>query len=188
MNAWCKFIEGNNDALALIYETYYKRMCAYGIAIGFCEYICKDAAQDVFCAICDSKGKLEHVDNVESYLLHCMKNRLFDIHNAEQKIICISCDNLIVDQEANLIGKIINAEKQLLIKEELGRLYIKLNPKQKKVLFCRYFHNLKFKEIAVIMNMSPTAVKSLLYRTLKIMKQESEASSTRRNPFSDFLI
>lgn len=182
--AWHQFIGGDDSAFSLVYETYRKKMCTYGIAIGFCEYLCNDAIQDIFCTLCLNRGKLEHVENVESYLLHCLKNRLFDIYKEQKKLNCTSYDNLIIDQDVDSIGKIINEENQLLINEEVQRLLKKLKPKQRKVVYCRFHHNLKFNEIGVLMDMSPDAVKKLLYRALKIMKQEGNASSTAYNYFS----
>ncbi len=166
-----------NTGFSSIYETYRKRMYAYGIAIGFCEYLCNDAIQDVFCTLYANKEKLEQVDNVEAYLLHCLKNRLFDIYKDQKRMDCTGYDNLIIDQEADSIGIIINEENELLRNEEIARLLKKLNPKQRKIIYSRFHHNLKFNEIGVLMDMTPDAVKKLLYRTLKTMRQESWAST-----------
>ena len=173
---WQEFIGGNDTAFSLVYNTYHTNMLAYGIAIGFCEHLCKDAVHDVFCTICHSKEKLGSVENVEAYLLHCLKNRLFDIYKERKKINCICSDSPIIDQDADSMGKIINEENQLLLNREVERLLKKINPKQRKVVYCRFHHNLKFNEIAVMMNMSPDAVKKMLYRTLRLMKQESKAA------------
>ncbi len=90
---------------------------------------------------------------------------------------CTSYDNLIIDQEADSIDKIINEENELLVNKEIERLLKKLKPKQRKVVYCRFQHNLKFNEIGVLMDMKPDAVKKLLYRTLKTMRQKSWAST-----------
>ena len=140
---WLEFIDGNDTSFSLIYDVYHKRMIAYGIAIGFCEHLCKDAVQDVFYTICHSRKKLGHVENVESYLLHCLKNRLFDIYKIRKNTECLCSENSIIDQDTDSIGKIINEENQLLIKGEIERLFKKLKPEQKKVIYCRFYHNLK---------------------------------------------
>ena len=181
MNAWQKFIDGDNDALALIYERYFRKMCSYGIVIGFCEHLCKDAVQDVFCSIYDSRKKLGHVEDVEAYLLKCLKHRLFDIYKERKKINCVNCENLWIDLEDDLIDTIINEENQLMINNEVERLLKKLKPRQREVVYCRFHHNLKFNEIGVLMDMSPDAAKKLLYRTLKVMRREDDASSTAYN-------
>ena len=177
METQIKISDTGVTTFTTIYSTYYKKMYTYGIAIGFCEHLCKDAVQDVFCTIFNSKKSLDYVDNVESYLLHCMKNRLFDIYKERKKINCICHDNVIIDQEEDSMGKIINEENQEIIKKQIDRLLKKLESKQRKIVYCRFHHNLKFNEIGGLMDMSPDAVKKLLYRTLKTMRRESEAYS-----------
>lgn len=176
---WQEFIGGNDTAFSLVYNTYHKNMIAYGIAIGFCEHLCKDAVQDIFCTICHSREKLVHVENVEAYLLHCVKNRLFDIYKDRKRMNSVSYDNPIIDQDADSMGKIINEENQVLIKEEVERLLKKLKPKQRKIVYCRFHHNLKFDEIAVVVDMSADAVKKVLYRSLKLLGQEQEVTFQR---------
>ena len=171
-----ELINGNNSVFSLLYETHFKNLCAYGISIGFCEQLCKDAIHDVFCTICYSNKNLDHVENIESYLLKSLKNRLFDIYKERKKMNCISYDNMIVDQDMDSMGKMIHEENQLLIKEEVDRLLMKLNPKQRKIIICRFQLNLKFDEIAVIMDMTTDAVKKQLYRSLKSMEVERETT------------
>ena len=166
-----------DTGFSLIYKTYHKRMHAYGIAIGFCKYLCSDAIQDVFCALYVNQEKLEQVENVEAYLLHCLKNRLFDMYKDQKRMNCTGYNDLIIDQDVDSIGKIINEENELLRNEEIARLLKKLNPKQRTIIYSRFHHNLKFNEIAVLVDMSPDAVKKLLYRTLKTMKRECRDAS-----------
>ncbi len=160
-----------------IYNSHYKKMYAYGIAIGFCEDVCKDAIQDVFCTIYHSNNKLKSVENIESYLLHCMKNRLFDIYNDEKKKHCICCEDNTKKIEENLFDEIIAKENNQLMKKEVDRLLKKLSPDHRKIILCRYNHNLNFDEIAVIMGMTPDAVKKQLYRSLKLMQKDCKLNS-----------
>ena len=113
-----------------------------------------------------------------------MKNIIFDIYKEKKKINCINCENLSIDLEDDLIDTIINEENQLMMNNEVDRLLKKLKPNQRKVVYCRFHHNLKFNEIGVLMDMSPDAAKKLLYRTLKVMRQEGEASPRACNFFS----
>lgn len=169
-----ELVRSNVCEFSLVYETYRKRMYAYGLAIGFCENLCKDAIQDVFCSLYINRENLDHIEKIEPYLLHCLKNRLFDMYKEQKRMNCTCYDNLIIDQDDDSIGKIINEENELLMKEEIERLLKRLNSKQKKIVYCRYHHNLKFDEIATVMDMSADAVKKMLYRSLKLLEQDRE--------------
>ncbi len=172
MNTQTSFTDTNNSAFSSIYNAYYSKMYAYGIAIGFCKHICKDAVQDVFCTICNSINNLESVENIESYLLHCIKNRLFDIYRNEKRMCCIDYDDNTKSCEELFLDKLIAKENGQMMIEEVNRLLEKLPPKHRKIILCRFNHNLKYNEIACIMNMSADAVKKQLYRSLKLMEQE----------------
>lgn len=181
---WQDFVNGDDSSFTIVYKSYFKNMLAYGIVLGFCEHVCKDAVQDVFYSIYCSREKLGYVENVESYLIQCMKNRLFDIYKKRKRLNCITFDNLLIDLEEDLMSKILDEENQILIKKEVERLLKKLPPRQRKVVYCRFHHNLKFNEIAVVMDISSDAAKKLLYRTLKVMRKESESSSRAYNYFT----
>ena len=175
MNTQTSFTDTNNSAFSSIYNAYYSKMYAYGIAIGFCEHICKDAVQDVFCTIYANKEKLEQVDNVEAYLLHCLKNRLFDIYRNEKRKLLIDEEEVAKQYaEEGFMDKIIAEENSELMEKEVNRLLQKLPTRHRKIILCRYNYNLKFDEIAEVMNMNADAVKKQLYRSLKLLSQEGK--------------
>jgi DNA-directed RNA polymerase specialized sigma24 family protein len=92
--AWLKFLQGDESSFTDIYHAYFGELFAYALKIGFDEETCKDAIQDVFFKIYVSKSKLMHIQNIEFYLLHTLKNRLFDIYNQESKLRKITYDDL----------------------------------------------------------------------------------------------
>ena len=175
-----ELVFSNNSTFSLIYETYKRKMHAYGIAIGFCEYLCHDAAHDIFSTLFTSKIKLEDIENLEIYLMHSMKNRLFDIYKEEKRKHSIDyMDNTTNDYEEEQADKLIAEENRQLMKEQVDRLLNKLPPKHRKIILCRFNYNLKYNEIAVIMKMTPDAVKKQLYRSLKLIEQEAKPHTTR---------
>ena len=178
MDTQTKPTEADNSTLSLIYSKYYKKMYTYGLAIGFCKHICNDAAQDVFCTICYSRNKLKSVENIESYLLHCMKNRLFDIYKEERRKHSVDYECCLNNNEEGIVDKLIAEENNRLMKEEVSRLLKKLPPKHRQIILFRFNHNLKYNEIATIMGMTSDAVKKQMYRILKLLEQEIRSTPT----------
>ncbi|NLJ01824.1 MAG: RNA polymerase subunit sigma-70, partial [Bacteroidales bacterium] len=82
-DAWQKFLNGDEASFGELYRRYFNELFAYGLKIGFNEEVCKDAIQDVFYKLFTSKSQLTHIQNIEFYLLQSVRNRLYDIHNAE---------------------------------------------------------------------------------------------------------
>ena len=179
MDTQIKLAHSNNFTFSSIYETYNSKMYAYGIAIGFCQHICNDAVQDVFISLFNSKKTLEDIENLEIYLMRCMKNRLFDIYKDEKRKHSINYEDNIINYEEGFIDKLIAEENRQMMEKEVDRLLMKLPSKHRKIILFRYNHNLKYDKIANIMNMTTGAVKKQLYRSLKLMEQEAKPHSTR---------
>lgn len=171
--AWLKFLEGDEISFSELYHAYFNELFAYALKIGFDEETCKDAIQDIFFKIYVSKSKLRHIQNIEFYLLHCLKNRLFDIYNKESKISEINYNDIITENDSNIIERIIKEERELQIENEIIQLLKILPPKQRKIIKYHYQLNLSHTEIGELLDLSPEAVKKSIYRSLKKMKEKS---------------
>lgn len=179
MDDLINYMDNNNSAFSTIYRTYNRKMYAYGVSIGFCEYLCRDAVHDVFSSLLISKKALDNIENLETYLIRCMKNRLFDIYKNEKRKQTIDYGEITEDNEEIFVDKLIAEENRLMMEKEVNRLLKKLPSKHRKIILCRFNYNLQFDEIASIMNMTSDAVKKQLYRSLKLMEEEIKSTSTK---------
>lgn len=183
-NSWHEFLQGDENAFSLLYRDYFHELYAYGLKIGFGEDVCKDAIQDVFYKIYVSRQQLTHIKNIEYYLLHCLKNRLFDIYQIETKINNIKYDDFILESDESVMEKIIEKETVQLWQDRIKESLRNLPPKQKRIIHYHYQLNLSFDEIATILDMSPEAVKKSTYRAIQKMRDNEKI----KNPFFSFLL
>ena len=182
---WQRYVaDGDESALAYIYEKFSRKMYAYGRAIGFCGHLCKDAVHDVFYTVVQSKNNLKDIKNIEAYFLGSVRNRLFRIFRERKIESSDNYDSLISEPIESPIDEIISHETQLLMKEEINRLSKKLNSKQRKIVQYRIIQNLKFDEIAKKMDMTSDAVKKQFYRSLIALEPERERISSKLLQFS----
>lgn len=172
-NLWQKFLEGDDSAFADLYRHFFNELFAYGLKIGFNEEVCKDAIQDIFCKLFTNRRQLAHVQNIEFYLLQSLKNRLFDIHEADVKHSVLNYDEIILENENNAIDAIIDRETQLEMEYEVNKSLRILSPKQRKIVFWHYKLNLSTSEIATILDTHPDTVRKIIYRALKKMKEHT---------------
>lgn len=176
--AWKRFIAGDDQSFAILYHAYFSELFAYALKLGFDKETCKDAIQDLFFKIYVSKNDLTHIRNIEFYLIRSLKNRLFDMHNNEHKIQEINYQDILVENEKNIVEKIIDQEKETALKHKISHLLKNLPPRQRKIIHYRYQFNLTYAEIGEIMHLSADAVKKNLYRALKKMKDTSTTNSS----------
>ncbi|MDR0422862.1 MAG: sigma-70 family RNA polymerase sigma factor [Proteiniphilum sp.] len=170
-DAWQQFLQGDENAFSELYCGYFDELLAYGLKIGFDEEVCKDAIQDVFCKIYTSRKQLPHVRNIEFYLLHCTKNRLFDIHNLESRVSGISYRDIMPEGEYDMVEKMIERETESLLGESIRQTLKVLPPKQRKIIYYHYQLNLTFDEIAAMLEIKPEAVRKSIYRALQKMRK-----------------
>ncbi len=171
--AWKRFLAGDEKSFADFYHAYYQELFAYALKVGFDEETCKDAIQDVFFKIYASKSKLLHIQNIEFYLLHSLKNRLFDIYHNEHNMAGINYQEIFTGDEENIVEKMIDEENQTQLAKKITRLLQTLPPKQRKIIYFHYQLNLSYAEIGEILHISPDAVKKTIYRALKKMRTSS---------------
>lgn len=183
-DSWQEFLQGDEDAFSELYCFYFNELFAYGLKIGFDEEVCKDAIQDVFYKIYISRQQLTHIRNIEFYLLHCLKNRLFDLHNVETKINHINYNEIIVERENSVVESIIEKETELQLEGKIKQSLKTLPPKQRKIIYYHYKLNLSFDEIALLLNMKPEAVKKSTYRAIQKMRESQQL----KNPIFTFLL
>lgn len=181
--AWLKFLKGDETSFSELYHAYFEELFAYALKIGFDEETSKDAIQDVFFKIYISKSKLSHIQNIEFYLLQTLKNRLFDIHNRENKIRRINYndtffryDDILIENESIIIEQMIKEEKQVQLKNVITQLLKTLSPRQRKIINYHYQFNLSYIEIGELLNLSPETVKKSMYRAMKKLKEKVSLS------------
>ncbi len=176
LSSWRNFLKGDDSAFSLIYKEFFEGLYAYALKLGFDEEVCKDAIHDVFYTIFTSRNKLDHVESIEFYLFHCLKNRLFDLHRREGATYSLNNDEIVLDSGEIIIEQIIKNEVEMQMKNTVDLLLEKLTQKQRKVIHYKYVLNLKYSEIAIIMDISPDAVKKMLRRALDTMRNDNKTS------------
>ncbi len=173
LDHWQRFLEGDDSSFSELYSKYFNELLSYGFKIGFDTEQCKDAIQDLFFKIYASKDKLGHIRNIEFYLLHSLKNRLFDMYHKEIRINRINYEEIILKDSDDIIERLIDNEDQGLIKSKIAQSLKTLRPKQRKIIYYHYHLNISHEEIGILLEMTPDAVKKSIYRSLKKMRENT---------------
>ncbi|MDX8362700.1 MULTISPECIES: sigma-70 family RNA polymerase sigma factor [Bacillaceae] len=108
-----------------------------------------------------SYDKVKKAQYENTWLTRILINVSIDFIKKNKRVVSI---------DTNLIENISDSRKdlvheQIFVKEALE----KLNEKQKTVIILRFFEDMKLEEIAQILNLPTSTIKSTLYRALKEM-------------------
>lgn len=170
---WSKVIEGDKDALAFIYKTYFNSLYQYGMKLHSDEGLVKDCIHDLFVSIWLSRERLSVTDSIRYYLLASLKRK---IASQQQKgLLGRLFENpaempFTSSPEEVLIGEQSHRE----LRAKLVKVMDKLPRRQKEILYLRYYEGLDTKETAAIMELSVNSTYVLLSKAINYLKKHSD--------------
>ena len=156
------FLKGDNNAFSSIYNKYVDELFAYGIGLGFERETLKDAIQDTFFKFYTNKKQLEGVTHLKYYLFRMLKNRLFDIYKSSNKENIVDVTNLPFLIEPSVLDELVAIKNLLEI----------LTDRQKEAVYLRFIQELEYEEVANLLDMTAPAVRKLISRAIKRMRDE----------------
>lgn len=119
----------------------------------------QDIVQDVFIKVYRENGHLTFVNNIRFYLFKCIANACIDYLRKNKKLKLESIDDAVIP--VNIYDE--EASNQIILKEEFNRLENLLHElpwEQSETIRMRVFDNLSFVEIASVLDIPVTTIKS----------------------------
>lgn len=176
ISLFAKFKEGDDHAFSFFYEFYINDLYAYGISLGGEKEVVKDAVQDIFLKIYFEKKDFASADHLKYFLLKSLKNSLYNIYKSKavSTTTGISEEVLNFSITTTVLDQIIVEEDRSLIKQQVDDLLSKLTSRQKEAIYLRFMQELEYEEIAGIMDMTPHAVRKLISRSLKRLREDEQ--------------
>ena len=170
IDCWQAFIEGNRDALGILFRRHYSDLFKYGSKICTDIEILEDCIQELFIELWQSKNAPPSI-SVKAYLLKAIKYKLLKaLHKRsnirlqadmpENMLFEISHETFIIDKQehAEKTARVINALEQL-------------SARQKEIIYLKFYQNLNYEEVSDIMNINYQVARNLLSAAIKTMKK-----------------
>lgn len=168
---WESFLNGERASLQEIYSKYYQNLYSYGMRKLNNSEIVRDCIQDLFVHLWTNRANLSSTNNIKYYLLASLRNRLIRanaIDDKWQKIELSAADlfHIQFNPEAEYIQRENISQKAKILIDALDQL----TPRQKEVLYLRYFEELGYDQIAELLDLSVRGVYKLNYRAIEALK------------------
>lgn len=172
---WHLFIEGDLNAFSTLFKEYYATLHNYGIKISGNSSLTEDCLQDFFVYLYENKGSIGKVNSINAYLFVSFrrailktigKERMFTDYDSESGTVGkfeFSIEELIVEQE------FIGLKKSVVI-----LLLNELSPREREVIYLKYYSNIRTKDIADIMNITSQSVLNTLQKAFHKLRKVSE--------------
>ena len=142
-----------------IYLQYYPTLMVYGKAIAGDEALVEDVIQELFLKLWEKRNQLKHIETLENYLMISLRN------NLRRKL----------QQQNKMPTEIPTPESasEVLLQNEkrIEQLLTTLPPRQREVIFLRYYQNKSYQEIAQVLGISYQVARNFAYRALKSIRK-----------------
>ncbi len=161
-----EFKNGNIAAFTGIYDSYIQLLFNYGAKLTTDRELLKDCIQDVFVKIYNKRNELNEVQNLKSYLLISLKNKLCDEARRRVHLSDVQVENVDVVSTDNVEKNYLSREKEKYDNALLSRLMRNLSPRQRTAIELYYFEERKYEEICTILKMNYQSVRNLIYRSM----------------------
>lgn len=171
MDHWKNFKEGDFSSLGILFEKHYRELFYYGNKIVALPELVKDAIQDLFIDVWERRNKMTAVENIKAYLIISLRRELI------RRTAKVRKENLLkpalslqfsFSPEDFLISSEQNTEHTRLLSKSLESL----TDRQREVILLRFYHNLEFQEISLVLEMNVQSVRNLLFRALDKIRQD----------------
>jgi RNA polymerase sigma factor (sigma-70 family) len=167
ITVWDDFRKGDKDAYEFIYRTYAPLLYNYGYKITSDRELTQDCIQELFIKLLVSRTKIGKTDSIKFYLYKCLRRDLMCALRAKNKYVKADADienqfNVVFSFEYELIEEQTSAERSA----QLQRALDNLPPRQKEVIFLRFYENLSFEQISAVMGIEQSSVYKIIYKAI----------------------
>jgi RNA polymerase sigma factor (sigma-70 family) len=174
---WNAFrLDGNMNALSVIYEDNFDLLLNYGRKFCHEESVIEDAIQNIFTNLIRSREKLGEINSIKPYLMIAHRNELFKLINKSRNIVIIeNLPDIIFKPEYSIEEEIIEQEGQTRLKKFLKNSLQKLTSHQQEALYLKYDVGLSYADISKTLNISVESCRTTIYRSIKLIRADVES-------------
>ncbi|TCC87887.1 RNA polymerase sigma factor [Pedobacter hiemivivus] len=172
---WASFINGDDNALKLLYEQFVDLLYAFGLRFTDDTDMVKDGIQDLFVDLYKYRKKLATEVNVKSYLFTSLKRKICLVLKKNAATVKHSFE-LPFLLSPSIEEQITNDEYEAELLQKLNTELALLPARQKEALYLRYNSELEYEQISEIMDVSLATCRTLVYRGVKQLKEQMLAN------------
>jgi RNA polymerase sigma factor (sigma-70 family) len=170
---WAAYRSGSREALDLIMEKHSRLLLMYGSRMTKDHFLIEDCIQDIFVELWNKRNVVSETNNVELYLLKCLRRKIIRTLAIQRRIPSESLDEeayeneLEFSAEFNMIQEEQHADRKRQLKEGLDQL----SKRQREAVFLKFYHHFEYSEIADAMNLTVKSTYKLVAKSIETLRK-----------------
>ena len=166
-------------AFTLLYNKYIRALTQYGLKFIPDLPAVEDCLHDVFVWVWTNRQKLDIHYSVKSYLFKSVRTSILHVLEKQDRYQSLQTgdeDTYPFELELTPEALVLHNENRRLIRQQIEQVLLALTPKQKEVIYLRYYEGLNFEDIAQSMNLSVKASYKLMGRAIATLREKIPGS------------
>jgi RNA polymerase sigma factor (sigma-70 family) len=169
LNLIVRLREGDDSCFKEIYDLYHFKVFCFVKKYTAQLADSEDVTQNVFIHLWKYRAKLDPDVSLEAILFKSSKQEISKWYKKQNRIFSVENEQLIKELDSST-----DSDDDIDLKLEIIQsLLNKVPEKRRKIFKLNKFEDLSHKEIAIEMNMSPSAVANQISKTLQFLKENS---------------
>ncbi|MEP6616228.1 MAG: sigma-70 family RNA polymerase sigma factor [Ginsengibacter sp.] len=167
---WNQFRNGNEESFITVFRNYYSNLYNYGCKITQDHNLVEDCIQDLFMDMWRTGGKAEII-SIRAYVFKAFKFKLLKALGKISRVPNLQVNSSEHTFELSHEMFLISQQENLEQFEKLQAALLELSPRQKEIIYLKYYSNLSYEEVSDIMNINYQAARNLVYQSIKVLKK-----------------
>lgn len=158
---WKLFVKGDMNAFHKIYDFHYQMMYNFGLKYTNSSEV-KDSLHDTFLNIIHYKNSISEVTNVKAYLFKSLRNQIYKVKKLKKIEFDLIDGTVAYEEDKSDKEKILN---------DLKLLIEKLSPREKEIIYLKYFQGFNNIEISELLEIKYQTVRNILAGAIKKLRK-----------------
>ncbi len=165
---WQSFRKGDREAFATLFRNHYESLYRYGGKFTTDHQLLEDCIQELFIELWKANSRTT-VLSVRSYLLKSLKYKLLRSLGKKRNVLLLADgDSTFEWSHENFL---IAEQEQMEKRQKVLKALEQLSPRQKEIIYLKYYQNLSYEEVGEVMNINYQVARNLLYQAMKTLKK-----------------
>jgi len=171
-----RMAEGDQVAFEMFVHRYHGPLLSYLDRMLRNPQKAEDFVQETFVRLIRQLRRGPVPEKLKPWIYRVAKNLCFDYWRSAESRSNVLISGTLPDR-ADPLSSVVDIYERQETRKELLQALDSLSEAQRAIVILRFFQDLKLQDIAEVMDMSLSAVKSSLYQSLKKLKRRYDASS-----------
>ncbi len=167
---WQGIKDGDVHALKALYQLYHQDLFQYGKKMTKDEPLIEDALQETFFSLWKYRRTASLPVAMKPYVLKVFRNELLRLFK-ERSAMVYTEESFQFSFEVSVDEKLVAGEEAATLSATINKALQQLTNRQREIIYYRFYENLSFEEIALLMNMQTRATYKLSARALASLRE-----------------